>query len=261
MKRRIVAALCAVCLGMSGCGAGAKTVEPTPFEAMPARTLLVVPCDRGGGQAFLLMRWQAGGDVCITAVPRECVFSRENEEQQPLRTIFAGGGAVGLSDTLAAFRQNGFPVDCILSVDVSDAGSGLYQWASSLCNNLLFTNPPAVVYTVGNSENSAAAVALSFAQLRRMLSLSVEETGGAEAYARARAAVAAAFCAAAFEAYGGRERALFSDVFSAGNSTASPADAEAFRPFASTRPQVRIRLLSGVFVGEGNRTRFYPRVP
>lgn len=261
MKRRMIAVLCAGCLAMSGCKTGEKSVETTRSEALPARTLLVVPYDRAGGQTFLLMRWQTGGDVCVTAVPRECVLRRENAQQQPLFAIFADGGAVGSFNTATILRENGFPIDCILSVDVSDAGSGLYRWASGLCNNLLFTNPPAVVYTVGNSENSVDTVAISFTRLRRILSLSTEETGGAKAYARVRAAVAAAFCETAFDAYVEREDALFSDVFSAGNTTASPADEEAFRRLASARPRVRIRLLSGTFVGEGEHTRFYPRDP
>lgn len=258
MKSHVLAFLTVFCLLFCGCHP-AKTASPAPAKiSSPARSLLVVPFDTAGAQAFLLLRFSDGGNVAVFAYPRETVFS-ETSENSTLYTLFADGNAGGISRVLAAFAQAGVPVDRILSVCVDDADRGLYPLLSSLGNNLLFTNPPAFVYTEPN-ENPAAA-AWSASALRQALALPRPPDGDVAAYATFRAQVAAAVLRGLSDEFGSEPDTVFSLVCAAGHSTLSPADRAVFTALFSPSPRVRLRPVRGDTAGTGTRARFYPRAP
>lgn len=258
MKSRIVVFLTVFCLLFCGCHP-AKTASPAAAKNFPpARSLLVVPFDTAGAQAFLLVRFSDGGNVAVFAYPRKTVFS-ETAENSTLYTLFADGNAGGFARVLAAFEQAGVPIDHILSVCVDDADRGLYPLLSSLGNNLLFTNPPAFVYTEPN-ENPAAA-AWSASALRQALAWPCPPDGDIVAYATVRAQVAAAVIRGVSDEFGDEPDTVFSLVCAAGHSTLSPADRAAFTALFSPSPRVHLRPVRGDTAGTGAHVRFYPCAP
>ena len=259
MKSRILVFLTVFCLLFCGCHP-AKTASPAAAKNFPpARSLLVVPFDTAGAQAFLLVRLSDGGNVSISTYPRETVFS-ETADDSTLYTLFADGNAGGCSRVLTAFEQAGVPVDRILSVCVDDADRGLYPLLSSLGNNLLFTNPPAFVYTKPN-ESPATAAAWSASALRQALALPRISDSDIVPYATFRAQVAAAVTRGLSDEFGDEPDTVFSLLCAAGHSSLSPADRAAFTALFSTSPRVRLCPVYGDTAGTGNRVRFYPRAP
>ena len=261
MKKQILAVLAAGCLFLGGCGERQSPEKTLPQPTPPARTLLVVPVAQSCAQAFLLFRVANDGDLALSVYPRETVFPLKTTEQEPLFSLFGEGGAMGFSETLAAFRENSIPVDRILSVDVSDADSGFYTLLSQAGNNLLFTNPPSFVYTVCNVRASETAVAISAADLRHILAISAENFDRPADYALLRQIVARAVVATVAAAFSDEADAAFAALSSIGNSSLTPADRSAFSALFSPSPRVRLRPLSGEFVGRRTRLRFYPQIP
>lgn len=256
MKFRILALLPVFCLLFCGCHP-AKTAPPAAAKnPSPARSLLVVPFDTAGAQAFLLLRLSDGGNVAISAYPRETVFP-ETADDTTLYTLFANGNAGGCARVLAAFGEAGVPVDRILSVCVDDADHGLYPLLSSLGNNLLFTTPPAFVYTEPNE--TPAAAAWSASALRQALAIPRPPDGAIVAYATVRAQVAAAVICGLSDEFGTEPDTVFSLVCAAGHSTLSPADRSAFSALFSPSPRVHFRPVRGDVAGADTRARFYPR--
>ena len=254
MKKRLLAGLCLLSLVLSGCGGEKTAPKKTEKPPLPARTLLVVPYDRAGAQAFVTLRFSDNGVLTVTPYPRETVVYSENAGETTFYMLFADGDTAGFSRVLSAFSESGIPVDRILSVDVSDAGSPLYTTLSATGNNLLFTNPPDFVYTVGTVEQRGDSVAISASQLRRLLSKPPEEFDRPEDYVSLRGLAAIAVLSAGSTAFS--EDGFFA-LIRAGSSSFSPADKAAFSPLFSPSPTIVFRPVSGEFVGVGSRKRFY----
>lgn len=257
MKKRFLAGVCLLCVMLSGCGKGKNPPKNTEKTPLPSRTLLVVPYDHTGAQAFVLLRFSSEGTLTVSSYPRETVFCPKSTEETTFYALFANGGPVGFSHIVSAFSESGIPVDRVLSVDVSDSDSALYSALSATGNNLLFTNPPAFVYTIGMLTRRGENVAISASQLRRFLSLPAENFGRPEEYAAFRGYVAIAVLCAAFFADSDKDSDGFFARICSGSSTISPADEAVFSPFLSPSPTVLYRPVSGEFVGVGTHKRFY----
>jgi len=257
MKHRFFALFAAACLLLCGCGESVSEPPAATEPATPARTLLVVPFDEAGAQAFLLVRFSSGGDIAVRAYPRETVFSGQDTT---LYTLFANGGAVGFQAVQTAFSKHGVPVDRLLSLCVFDADRGLYPLLSALSNNLLFTTPPAVLYTASSAREEGTAVALSSPELRRILALSPAEFPAAD-YTAFRGETACAVIRALAAAFTNDSSALFSSLVSAGRSTFVPADETTFSALFSPSPTVRLCPVSGNYVKSGTHLLFYPNHP
>ena len=256
MKPRIFALLAAACLLCSGCHRqNAASPAPVTASPAPARTLLVVPFDGTGAQAFLLLHFSSDGDVAVRAYPRETVFP-ESGEETTLYTQFASGGAVGFSAVTAAFSAAGVPIDRVFSVGVSDADRGLYPLLAALSNNLLFTAPPPLVYTASDA-SAGSPVALSSSALRRLLALPATDYPALADYAAFRGQTAGAVIHNLAEAFADDPSALFSALVSAGRSTFVPADETTFSALFSPAPRVRFCPVAGRFEMAAT-TRFYP---
>lgn len=257
MKKRFLAWICCGCLCLSGCGTPSflsKTATKSPF---PARTLLVVPTDTTGAQAFVVLRFSDSGELTVSSYPRETVFRSKNGDETTFYACFADGGFAGFSRILSAFSESSIPVDRVLSVDVADADSALYRTLSKTGNNLLFTNSPAFVYTICEIEQGGDNVAISASQLRRLLCRPAEDFARPEDYAVLRSFAAIAVLSAGFSAARKDGSTVFSSLVLAGNSTFSPADQSVFTPLLSPAPTLLFRPVSGEFVGVGTRKRFY----
>ncbi len=256
MKKRIFALLAATCLLCGGCHQQ-NSADPSPLAATfsPARTLLVIPFDNTGAQAFLLLHFSSDGDVAVRAYPRETVFP-ESSEETTLYTRFSSGGAVGFSAVTAAFSEACLPVDRVFSVGVSDADRGLYPLLAALSNNLLFTAPPPLVYTASDA-SAGSPVALSSSALRHLLTLPATAYPAPADYAAFRGQTACVVINNLAEAFAGDPSALFSALVSAGRSTFVPADETTFSALFSPAPRVRFCPVVGRFETT-TTTRFYP---
>lgn len=257
MKKRIAAVAAVVALLFSGCNERLPAAEIVKNPPVPAWSLLVVPFDRFGAQAFLKIRFNSDGEATVLAFPRETVFENMSDETT-LYATFADGKEEKIMAVFDAFCQNGVPIDCILSVNVSDPDIGLSALLSTLGNNLLFTNPPAFVYTVCNVKSESDSPAISAAEMRRVLTISPEKWTSPPAYAAFRALAAKAVLEAGITAFSGDEDAALSAFFLAGSSTLTPAEEAAARPLIAAVEHVRVGTVAGTFVGEGSRLRFYP---
>ena len=256
MKKRIFALLAAVCLLCGGCYRQ-SSADPSPLTASlsPARTLLVIPFDDTGAQAFLLLHFSSGGDVAVRAYPRDTVFP-ESDEETTLYTRFASGGAVGFSAVTAAFSAACVPIDRVLSVGVSDADRGLYPLLAALSNNLLFTAPLPLGYTASDA-SAGSPVALSSSALRRLLALPATDYPALADYAAFRGQIACAVITSLAETFADDPSALFSTLVSAGRSTFVPADEATFSALVFPAPRVRFCPVAGRFETAAT-TRFYP---
>ncbi len=261
MKRRLLCPLAAICLVFAGCN---STTSPSPSATKispPARTLLVVPTDRAGAQCFLFFRSSDEGEIAITAYPRETVFLSESGDFSTLYSLFADGNASATKQTLDTLSENGLLADRILSVDVEEVGSGFYDFLASLGNNLLFTNPPSFVYTVGIGKGDASGTAISAVQLRRLLCLPAESFSHPLDYVQLRLLAAQAVFHEVALTFAEDPSSLFSALTRAGNSSLTPADRTVFLSYLSPSITVRRCLPNGSFVGEGARMCFYLRAP
>lgn len=257
MYRRLLCLLLAVLLLTAGCAPADNSLPETTDFFVPARTLLVVLTDRTGAQNFLLFRLSAQGDVAVVSCPRETVFSRANPMLSTLYESFADGGATATKNTLRLLAENGHPVDRILSVDVETADSGFHALLSSLGNNLLFTNPPDFVYTIG-VEKSGTSATVSETTLRRLLCLPLSAFSQPQDYSQLRLLAATAVLREMSAAFASDPTAAFSVLTRAGKSSFLPADCAVFSALFSPTASVRCAVLRGTFVGEGARLRFYP---
>lgn len=257
MKKRSFVWIAVFCLLVSGCGEWKTPPKNEEKMLLPARSLLVVPTDRRGAQAFLVIRLSDEGEVRMTGFPRETVFSGENADTAPLFVEYADGRPEGTAKIRSRFLQNGVPVERVLSVDVERADGGLYGLLSALGNNLLFTNPPDFVYTMGNARENDGAAVFSASQLRALLTVDAEKFDRPEDYVFLRTETAKAVIRAMIAAFSTDGAAAFSAVNSAGKFPFSPADEAVFCALYSPNPRVCVRPVRGEFAGEGSRRRFY----
>ncbi len=257
MKKRLLAVFCLFCVVFSGCNEGKTASKTADKSLLPARTFLVVPYDRTGAQAFVILRFSGDNILAVSPYPSETVFCPEFGWETTFRTLFANGSLTDFSRVKDAFSEMSIPIDRVLSVDVSNADSGFYKALSKTGNNLLFTNPPSFVYTVDTVRQHDTSIALSASQLRRLLSKPAEEFDRPEDYVTLRGLTAVAAFEAGFSAYSEEASTGFSVLLSAGKSTISPTDEPLFIPLFSPPPTILFRPVSGEFVGVGSRKRFY----